>query len=129
MGVPEELQPIVDRIRRENAVARVRLAELHEGAYHTAVSLAGEMGRQDSSLKKVILFGSALPGRVFRADSDIDLAVVGGDLPLLERIVESARAADTSGGALKVDILDLGDARPGIRERILEEGVVLYDAG
>ena len=41
MGVPEELQPIVDRIRRENAVARVRLAELHEGAYHTAVSLAG----------------------------------------------------------------------------------------
>jgi predicted nucleotidyltransferase len=67
----------------------------------------------------VVLFGSALPGRPFRTDSDIDLAVDGGDRPFLERLTRDAPRT--------VDIIGLDELRPRIRERVLAEGVVLYE--
>ncbi|OHD26338.1 MAG: hypothetical protein A2Y38_00115 [Spirochaetes bacterium GWB1_59_5] len=78
------------------------------------------MGRADSSLGEVILFGSALPGRAFRRDSDIDLAIKGGNRVLLEHVVVDSSFA--------VDLIDLEDARTGILESIEKEGVVVYAA-
>ncbi|MFP4212324.1 MAG: nucleotidyltransferase family protein [Alkalispirochaeta sp.] len=115
----DDLQAIIDRSRRLKAAANARAARRRDHALQVAKDLAAEMGKQDRSVKRVILFGSLLPGRAFRGESDIDLAIDGGDMPLLERI---ALDADVS-----VDMIGLDDARPGIRERIPEEGMVLYE--
>mgnify|MGYP006303755635 CR=1 FL=1 len=96
-----------------------RLARAQREAYRAAVDLAAEMGERDPTLRRVILFGSTLPGRLYRASSDIDLAVEGGDRALLERLV--------AGLSRPVDVIRLDDLRPGILERVLAEGVVLYE--
>ena len=114
------VEPYIRRIRQENRIETERAAELHSRAYAEARRLAQEMGKADGDLKKVILFGSALPGRVFRIDSDIDLAISGGNRALLERV-----AAKSS---FSVDLLDLNDARSAILESIQKEGVVVYAA-
>ncbi|MFP4153634.1 MAG: nucleotidyltransferase domain-containing protein [Alkalispirochaeta sp.] len=82
----DDLQAIIDRSRRLKAAANARAARRRDHALQVAKDLAAEMGKQDRSVKRVILFGSLLPGRAFRGESDIDLAIDGGDMPLLERI-------------------------------------------
>jgi predicted nucleotidyltransferase len=124
MGEHEEddglMSPFIVRIRRENKAEADLAAGLHAEAFEEAKRLGAEMGRADPRLKSVILFGSALPNRDFRSDSDIDLAIVGGDRVRLERIA--------AGSSFSVDILDLEDARAGIRKSIEEEGIVVYAA-
>lgn len=114
------VEPYINRIRRENRIEAERAAALHSQAYAEACRLAQEMGKVDGELKKVILFGSALPGRSFRYDSDIDLAISGGNRALLERV--AAKSSFT------VDLLDLNDVRPAIFESIQKEGVIVYAA-
>ena len=112
------LRPFIDRIRRENEIESEQVADLHVEAFEEAKRLGIEMGRADPCLRKVVLFGSALPDRDFRSDSDIDLAIVGGDRAGLERIAAAS--------PFSVDILELEAARAGIRKTIEEEGVVVY---
>ena len=120
MAIAPDLQAIVDRLNRENARAAAQLARAHDAAYRVACELADRMGQEDPTLRRVVLFGSTLPGRRYRADSDIDLAVEGGDRALLERIASSVPQS--------VDIIGLDELRPGILDRVLAEGVVLYEA-
>jgi len=115
-----ELQAIIDTQNRENARVNRRIALAQRQAYDAAAELASRMGSEDPTLRRVILFGSTLPGRRYRQDSDIDLAVEGGDRPRLERL---AAALNQS-----VDVIALDELRPGVLERVLEEGVVLYEA-
>ncbi|MEI6389246.1 MAG: hypothetical protein WCQ50_21785, partial [Spirochaetota bacterium] len=84
------LRPFIDRIRRENEIESEQVADLHVEAFEEAKRLGIEMGRADPCLRKVVLFGSALPDRDFRSDSDIDLAIVGGDRAGLERIAAAS---------------------------------------
>ena len=114
------LNPYIARMRRENKVEAEYADRLHAAAYEEAWRLGREMGRADASLAEVVLFGSALPGRAFRRDSDIDLGIRGGNRVLLEHVVVDSSFA--------VDLIDLEDARPGIVERIEKEGVVVYAA-
>jgi len=114
------LDPFIARIKRENESEAKRTEKLHAEAFEEAHRLAHQMGAADPALSKVILFGSALPGRVFRSDSDIDLAVVGGNMACLQRIAERS--------TFHVDIVSLDDMRAGIREGILREGLVMYVA-
>lgn len=120
MALTPALEAIVDRLNRDNAQAAKLAAEAQRSAFEAAHRLAERMGAEDATLRRVILFGSAVPGRRFRVDSDIDLAIDGGDRPCLERL--------TAGVSQSVDIIDIDDLRPGIRERVLAEGVVLYEA-
>lgn len=120
MVLDAELQTIVDRLNRENALDAARVANLQREAYHIACELAARMGAEDPSVQRVVLFGSTVPGRRYRRDSDIDLAVEGGDRARLERI-----AADAS---RQVQVIGMDELRPGIRDRVLTEGVVLYEA-
>ena len=120
MELDPDLQPIVDRLNRENARAAARLAEAHRAAYRAARALAARMGEDDPTLRRVVLFGSTLPGRRYRAGSDIDLAIEGGDRARLERLAATLPQP--------VDIIHMDDLRPGIRDRVLTEGVVLYEA-
>jgi len=119
MAVTGDLQAIVHRLNRENARAAVRVAIEQQEAYRAACELAVRMGTRDPSLQRVVLFGSTVPGRRYRTDSDIDLAVDGGDRALLERI-----AADLP---KSVDIIGIDELRPGIRQRVLTEGIILYE--
>lgn len=114
------VDPYIKRIRWENEREAERIARLQSEAYEEAWRLAAEMGKVDGELKQVILFGSALPGRSFRYDSDIDLAVSGGNKALLERVVAKS--------SFTVDLLDLNDVRPAIFESIQKEGVIVYAA-
>lgn len=115
-----ELQAIIDRQNRENARVNERIALAQRQAYAAAAELASRMGSEDPTLRRVILFGSTLPGRRYRQDSDIDLAVEGGDRPRLERLAATLPQS--------VDVIALDELRPGILERVLKEGVVLYEA-
>jgi predicted nucleotidyltransferase len=110
----------INQIRRENAIEASEAERLHEQALGEARRLAAEMGKTDPTLRMVVLFGSAIPGREYRVDSDIDIAIIGGNRSLLERV-----AAHSS---FRVDIIDIDDARPGIKESIMNEGLVLYAA-
>lgn len=120
MTADSDLQAIVDRLNRENARAAVRLARAQQEAYRVAHALAARMGDEDPTLRRVVLFGSTLPGRKYRPGSDIDLAVEGGNRAQLERIAATVPQS--------VDIVRFDELRPGILERVLSEGVVLYEA-
>ncbi|MGD9941355.1 MAG: nucleotidyltransferase domain-containing protein [Clostridia bacterium] len=116
----QALRLFIDRMRRENEVEADLAARLQREARAEALRLGAEMGKAEPDLRKVVLFGSALPGRDFRIDSDIDLAVVGGDRARLERLVASS--------SFPVDVIDLEEARPGIRKSIENEGILVYAA-
>jgi len=71
----DALSPFADRIRRENE-AETKLAEkLQQTAFAEANRLGQEMGNFDPQLTKVIPFGSALPGRDFRSQTDFDIVI------------------------------------------------------
>lgn len=125
MNIPNDdqsafLERIAARINRENReeAKKARLRKLQAGK--EARRLCRLLVASDPSLEKVILFGSLLPGRPFRMDSDIDLACVGGNFATLLSIAESSR--------FPVDILPLEEFRPAIRANIESEGLVLYSA-
>lgn len=120
MALAGDLSAIVQRLNRDNARAAARVAEAQREAYRAARELAVKMGTEDPSVRRVILFGSTLPGRRYRKDSDIDLAVEGGDRALLERLAAAV--------SQPVDIIGIDELRPGIRDRVLAEGEVLYEA-
>ena len=73
-------------------------------------------------IERVILFGSRARGDN-RARSDIDLAVIGGDIDRFRTCLdEQARTL------LKFDVVDLSRDLPSdFRESIRKDGVILYD--
>jgi predicted nucleotidyltransferase len=120
MTADSDLQAIVNRLNRENARAAARQARAQRDAYHLAHALAARMGDEDPTLRRVVLFGSTLPGRSYRPGSDIDLAVEGGNRAQLERIAGELPQS--------VDIVGFDELRAGVLDRVLSEGVVLYEA-
>ena len=73
-------------------------------------------------VEKVLLFGSRARGDFWRA-SDIDLAVVGGDV--LNFALDVDEKTET---LLEYDIVDLGEpVARGFAETIEREGIVLYE--
>lgn len=73
-------------------------------------------------MEKVILFGSRARGDYTRS-SDIDLAVLGGDVVSFSIDVEESVST-----LLTFDIVNLSsDVAEGLLESIKEEGIVLYE--
>ena len=73
-------------------------------------------------IEKVILFGSRARGD-YRRESDIDLAVAGGDADLVR--LDGEEETDT---LLQYDVVNLDHhLQPGLREKIEEEGILLYE--
>jgi predicted nucleotidyltransferase len=113
------LARVVERIRAKNEEYDRESASRKDEARREAVRIAKRIAEADLSVEKIILFGSALPGRAFRLDSDIDLAISGGNVANLEGIASKS--------AFRVDIIELNELRPGIRGLVEKEGVVLYE--
>ena len=72
----------------------------------------------DREVKRVFFFGSASTGRGFRLDSDIDLAVEGGDILSHIGLAE--------GSAFSVDVVDFLALPALFRARVESEGELLY---
>jgi predicted nucleotidyltransferase len=98
------------------------LGRLAEQARKNAGKIAGELVKQ-YGVNRVYLFGSLVQGD-FVWDSDIDLAVEG--LPE-ELFLKAYGLAEELATPVKVDLVLLETASPGLRECILREGKVLYD--
>jgi len=99
---------------RESAQIRDRLALAREEALRLALLLSG---LEDVCL--VIHFGSSASGRSFRLDSDIDLAIRGGD------ILEAMKVAENS--VFHVDVIDIDMVPEPLKTAILADGVVLHE--
>ena len=77
---------------------------------------------QKNRIRKVILFGSRARGDYHRA-SDIDLAVLGGDITKFTLDVEEKTST-----LLTYDVIDLNkELQVGFVESIEKEGKVLYE--
>jgi len=69
MPLSGELQAIVDRLNRDNARYAEQARRAHQEAYALAGALAARLGAADPTVRRVILFGSALPGRPAHSSS------------------------------------------------------------
>lgn len=77
---------------------------------------------QAHGIEQVVLFGSRATGR-FSEKSDIDLALSGGCIHDFEAALEEECPTLRS-----FDFIDMGQGiSEGLRNRIAEEGVVLYE--
>ncbi|MBO5570614.1 MAG: nucleotidyltransferase domain-containing protein [Oscillospiraceae bacterium] len=77
---------------------------------------------EEHGLLKVVLFGSRARGD-FRRESDIDLAVSGGNAEMF-----LLNAEETTSTLLKYDVVNLDHPlRPALREAIEREGKVLFE--
>jgi predicted nucleotidyltransferase len=116
---PGFLEDIARNIREHNNAeeAQARLRKMQAGK--EARRLARRFVKADPSLRKVVLFGSLLPGRRFRSDSDIDLGIVGGSYVTLLRIAEAS--------SFPVDLVCMEMLSPTVRELMEREGLVLFD--
>ncbi|WP_302961699.1 nucleotidyltransferase domain-containing protein [uncultured Adlercreutzia sp.] len=78
---------------------------------------------RECGIAKVILFGSRASGR-FSKKSDIDLAIYGSSFDRYIELLEESCPT-----LLTFDFIDLSqEVSEGLRERIAQEGVVLYEA-
>ncbi len=74
------------------------------------------------AVHKVLLFGSRARGD-YRERSDIDLAVVGGDVDRFALLVD-----EKTWTLLKYDVVNLdGAVQSDLREAIKKDGIVLYE--
>lgn len=118
---PEELSFLAEISAkvRESGKEYDRICEKRlESAKHEASRLAVAIAALDG-VCTVTHIGSSATGRNFRLDSDIDIAVSGGD------ILAAMAIADTS--SFHVDVIDIDRVPAPLREAMLTEGVILYE--
>ncbi len=112
------LEAIAMRAVLDNNRLRARAANRLEQSKKEALRLARALSELDG-IQKVIHFGSSASGRNFRLDSDIDLAIVGGDILDAVRVVESS--------SFRVDIIDIETVPSPFRDAVIGQGDVLYE--
>lgn len=104
--------PLVERIARQQCVARARADRLRE----ILPAVAAKLRRRGAS--RVVLFGSLATGAEPHAGTDIDLAVAGLDA---EAIAEATLELESFAGA-EVDVVGLEQASPRLHARIARDG-------
>lgn len=113
----EFIHDIAIRTKAENKREAAKVAGRLESARIEARSLALGLSA-DPEVKRVFFFGSARTGRGFRLDSDIDLAVEGGDILSHIGLVEVS--------AFSVDVVDFLALSALFRASVESEGELLY---
>lgn len=113
-----DIQQAADTLKNWTRAYYREAALKREKAREEAKMLARRLLESDPTLKTVWGFGSVFEeSRPFRPDSDIDLAIEGGDIFAAFRLVE--------GSEFKVDVVDITDCHDEFAERIRAQGVVL----
>lgn len=107
---------------KKNEAERKAVLEERRRAAHVVAQRIAAMLRRDFGAADVYLFGSSLRSGEFHALSDIDLAAAG--IPS-ENYFAAVFAALRLGREYSVDLLQLSNCRPALRETILREGIKL----
>src|SRR6056297_1534011 len=103
------------RIRKRTAEKEERAATRRVRARQFARDLAVRLGEADHRVEKIIGFGSTYETwRNYRLDSDIDLAVIGGDWFALTEAIPSSE--------FEVSIVELNLQNEEFREYVLAHG-------
>lgn len=111
-----EAKRLYERQRKNIAAAEKR----REQAREFAAALARVFAEADPSLRGVIGFGSVFESaRAFRLDSDLDLAIRGGDWGKLWSLIPK--------NDFSVSLIELDLQPQAFVEGVLEKGVVLYE--
>ncbi|MFW6213868.1 MAG: hypothetical protein ACOC8L_13285 [Spirochaetota bacterium] len=114
------VQAAADRLRRKEAKHQEKLRMRREAAQALARTVAIQLGKRDDRISRVIGFGSTFElWRNYRLDSDIDLAIIGGDW------YEATRDLPVSD--IEISIIELSTQTESFRQDVLEYGVVLYE--
>ncbi|MHB0878374.1 MAG: nucleotidyltransferase family protein [Anaerolineae bacterium] len=125
MDTPAEWQPYIEawreRWRRRQAEVEQRTALAREAAGRCAAYLAERWG-----VSRVYLFGSLAGWGKPHAHSDVDLAAEGLP-PGGEYFRILADLWEYLPEGVELDLVPLEEAHPGLRERILSEGELLYE--
>lgn len=101
----------------ENEVYQMNQTGIKEKVVQEIIELAIRY-----NLDKVVLFGSRARGE-YRRTSDIDLAVMGGDVARFAMDVEEETST-----LLKFDVVNMNSAvQPELKKSIEQEGKVLYE--
>ena len=112
------LGEVAERSARDNAREAEQIQNRLVLARKEALRLAQVLAGLDG-ISLVLHFGSSASGRSFRLDSDIDLAIRGGD------ILEAMKIVETSG--FHVDIVEIDMVPEPLKAAILADGVVVYE--
>ena len=113
------MRPYIEMLRRRERTRRNarqrRAAEVRVRLGALAANLESKFG-----VLRVYVFGSLLTGELWE-DSDVDLAVEGLDPGKYFRALDLACTL----ARRPVDLVRIEEAPPALRERILDEGVLL----
>jgi predicted nucleotidyltransferase len=109
-----DVEAAARRINEANRKEDEMIATRRAAAQEEARRIAAELRARDPSIRSIWGFGSVFEAyRPFRMDSDIDLALEGGDIVRLFSTAEDS--------AFKVDLVDISGCEDefarGIRER------------
>ncbi|MDZ7291117.1 MAG: nucleotidyltransferase domain-containing protein [candidate division KSB1 bacterium] len=116
-----DYEPYIRKLRERRAQEKL----LAEKKRHEALELAKEIAKvlkMSFSARQVILFGSVLSPEAFHLRSDIDMAVVG--IPL-DKFFTAYGHVLSMARNFNVDLVDLGNCRPAVSEKIEKEGIKL----
>ncbi len=114
------VQSAARRLVQRQTDREQRCAARRERAVEFASKLAAHIGAVDSSVEKVIGFGSTFEAwRYYHESSDIDLAIIGGNwVPLWREVPHSE---------FEVSLIELPLQNQEFIEHVLRVGVVLYE--
>ncbi len=102
MNAAFDLDAVASRIHAANSAESLHIEQRRLQARSVAQELAARMRASDSGVRAVWGFGSTFEeGRPYRLDSDIDLAIEGGNIVSLMKIVETTTFA--------IDLVDISD--------------------
>lgn len=114
-----DLKRAAARVNEENRKETEREIARRAEARQEGRRLAASLRQADPKIARIWGFGSAFEdSRSFRMDSDIDLAIEGGDIVTLYSIVLSS--------PFKVDLIDITGKADEFAESIRERGIALY---
>jgi predicted nucleotidyltransferase len=113
-----DIEAAARRINIENRKEDERTAARRKAAQAEARRMAAEFRALDATIRKVWCFGSTFDmSRPYRMDSDIDIAVEGGDIFRLVPIAEASIFA--------VDLVDISGADDEFARLIRKHGTLL----
>jgi len=112
----ERYMKILENLRENQTPTRDYKAE----AIAVANRLARDLPQSDKNIVRIIGFGSLFEkNRNFTQNSDIDLAIEGGDILKLFGIVNEA--------PIKVDLVDITDKSDDFSRLVRERGILLFE--
>jgi len=113
-----DIEAAARRINEENRKEDERAAARREAAQTEARTIAAEFRARDATIRLIWCFGSTFDmSRPYRMDSDIDIAIEGGDILELVSITEAS--------TFSVDLIDITECEDEFARLVREFGTLV----